>query len=322
MQFIENLQISNPIVHTDEGIIFLDKPARLNNIPNIDIKYINEKYTSICTSEYIESYFKQITENHFRLKVFNGLLMGEDLLKFYYCDYCGSSINENWYYCFDCHSDMCKLCYEEDEKTIIKKRAKNYKLREYELNNCRSHNKIKYRPVYKMTELKYCDICEYVFETSDDLYTLEKEGENSFDICMNCYKNDETKDIVIQKEMKLVKAGEDRKNYLFSYTDFGSLLYWIPIISDTEQCHVLMNLNPDDKNYGKLCLQSCDDHGRFGYYIFYDENMTLDMLLQKLKNITDRGVVDDIDNIELCSEHHSSPIQVMMQELKIPVYYG
>jgi hypothetical protein len=117
---------------------------------------------------------------------------------------------------------------------------------------------------------------------------------------MECYKNKEdARNIVETRDMKLLSL-ENRENFLFNYTDFNSLSYWIPIISDKEGCHIFMNLNPDDKNYGKLCLQSCDDHGRFGYFIIYDESITLDVLLNKLKEITDKGTFEyeDYEKVE------------------------
>jgi hypothetical protein len=109
---------------------------------------------------------------------------------------------------------------------------------------------------------------------------------------MECYKNnqDNAKNVVETKGMKILSV--KKENLLFNYTDFNSLCYWIPIITDREESHVFMNLNPDDKNYGKLCLQCCDDHGRYGYFIIYDESITLDVLLSKLKDITDKGVYE------------------------------
>ena len=31
----------------------------------------------------------------------------------YYCDYCNNDCKYFYYYCLDCHKDMCKLCRSE-----------------------------------------------------------------------------------------------------------------------------------------------------------------------------------------------------------------
>ena len=97
------------------------------------------------------------------------------------------------------------------------------------------------------------------------------------------------------------------------------MLYWFPIITDDEGCSILINLNINHKNYGKICLQSCDDHGRYGYFIITDETYDLDIILKKLKEICDK---DSYLNTELCSTHHTSPIQMLMYSFNMPVYYG
>lgn len=305
MEFINNLPESDDIFCSDEGsIVFLHKPSKLDNPPKIDESYINEKYLTICKPECVKEYFNDITNDHIRLINFNGMLL--DNTDSYYCDYCRISIKDDWYYCFHCYKDMCKMCYQEvDEETAIKNGAKNYKAREDALNECRTCNKIQSRPIFNVRPIysKWCDICRKKIEGNIHVYSITIEDDidyDTFDICMECYKNKEdARNIVETRDMELLSI-ENRENFLFNYTDFNSLSYWIPIISDKEGCHIFMNLNPDDKNYGKLCLQSCDDHGRFGYFIIYDESITLDVLLNKLKEITDKGTFEyeDYEKVE------------------------
>jgi hypothetical protein len=342
MEFINNLPESDDIFCGDEGqIIFLHKPSKLMNPPKIDETYINDKYLKICTPEYVKNYFNAITNDELRLRQFNGMNVEDTDCRC--CDYCKSIIEDNSYYCFHCYKDMCKACYEEvDEETAIKNGAKNYKHREKALNTCRASNKIQLRPIYYVDNLgsKYCDLCRTHLEPLSSRYSTGNGAGNTFDMCTECYATKEDARNIVETRDLVFLSKENRDNFLFNYTDFNSLSYWIPLISDNDECHIFMNLNPDDKNYGKLCLQSCDDHGRLGYFIIYDESITLDTLLCKLKEITDKGTFDEDElslvknaagesvyetitkTVELCSTHYSGPIHIIMRELGIPVYYG
>lgn len=314
MEFVDNLSISCPIFCTeiDDHIIFLDKPSKLDNIPKIDISF-NEKYIQICDDAAIEKYFNLLTDDEFRPAVFNGIYLEFENGSTMGCDYCHTYIEEDGYYCYHCYSDMCDVCYDNpDLLTDI-----NYTYEKYKTNvsRCKECNKIKPRSIHHIKNFtKYCDICSDIIHISDNRYTKAISSLNSFDICMKCYNNDEAcKNIVKEKEMKLDTINTtDRSRFLFNYTDFNSLLYWVPIITDGKWSYILINLNPDDKNYGKLCLQSCDDNGRSGYFIIYDETVTLDVLLKKLKEITDKETFD----------YSSSAIQFLMKQFNMPIYYG
>jgi len=208
---------------------------------------------------------------------------------------------------------MCNMCYEEtSEEIALKNGAKNYKQREDLLNTSRIHNKLEKRSFASIdTSLYYCDLCE---ETIKNNYYSNKNKDKSYDICMNCYETNETNE---DKKMTLIDI--NNKSYCFELTDFGSILFWFPIITDHEGCSILINLNINHKNYGKICLQSCDDHGRYGYFIIKDETYDLDIILKKLKEICDKN---SYLNIELCSTYHTSPIQMLMYSFNMQVYYG
>jgi len=290
MECLNVFSESGPIMHMEEGsYVFLDLPAKLDPPPKIDESFINNKYVKISTPESVTNYFSAIKNDNVHFRMFNGVEMEST---YYGCDYCNQYVEDDVYYCYHCHKHMCKLCYEEiDEETAIKNGAKNYKAREAALNECRSFHKIQFRPIYYLTEPydTTCNICHEDIDALVDRYSVRYSNYNTYDVCMDCYaNNDEAKSAVEIKKLKLVKK-EDRTNYLFNYTDFNSLCYWLPIIEDNDGSAILMNLNPDDKNYRKICLQSRDDHGRSGYFIIYNESITLDVLLQKLKDITDKG---------------------------------
>lgn len=338
MEIINKLDIFNDIITTNEGsTLFFIKPVVLENLPSIDPSLINDTYFKVETPETILSYFEDLLnddDSMARIQVVNGLHL-EDMCNAYYCDYCKTSIKDNCFFCCHCNKDMCKMCYEEtSEEVALANDAKNYKRREESLNKCRTLNKIVPRNIYYIitpNDYRSCDLCNNSVTIRDNFYSIKTERYATYDICTNCYKtSDDARNIVETKSMQLIDVN-DKSNYYFSYTGFGSMLYWFPIIVDAEDCRVLMNLNPEDKNYGKICLQSCDDYGRFGYFIA-DETYELHRILQRLKEICDKGTFEYEEGIggehtvtithKLCSKHHSSPIQILMTELKMSVYYG
>lgn len=335
MEFM-NEQSNDVFCSSDSGIVFLHKPAKLDAPPIIDKTYIDEKLLLICNEDYVTDYFNDIINNHMRLVNFNGIFLDRPLC--YECDYCHTSIKDNWYYCFHCYKDMCKMCYEEvNEEIAIKNGAKNYKDREKNLNECRHFNQIVPRPIYGIPFIgdNYCHVCNKLIESLSARYSVyDIHKEDSLDICMDCYQNRENaKNMVELKNMKYISA-DNRESFLFNYTDFNSLCYWIPIITDKiNQFNILMNLNPDDKNYGKLCFQAVDDHGRSGYFIMYDESITLESVLQKLKEITDKGTCEyetyDVKSKQLVtktavlgSKDFLGPFNVLFEHYEIPLYYG
>lgn len=369
MEIISKLDILNDIIATDEeAILFVTKPFVLENLPSIDPSLINDKYLTIETHETILAYFNDLLDTQdssMRIKILNGIRL-DDYCSADYCDYCKTNFKDDWFYCNHCNKDMCKMCYEEtSEEIALKNGAQNYKQREEALKQCRALNKMEPRNIYNIItplEGRMCNICNDFLTISDNFYSV-KTGDcgSTYDTCLDCYqKSDDVRNMVETNSMRLIDVN-DKSNYYFYHTGFGSMLYWFPIIVDTEECRVLMNLNPEDSNYGKICLQSCDNHGRFGYFIITDEKYDLQRILQKLKEICDKGTFEYEDfqkveegiygeeivtkhddgwitakretikepkyewvtiTAELCSKHHSSPIQILMKELNMPVYYG
>ena len=371
MNIINRLSLpENPVVKINDEdeeepvVIFFDKPEKMDNLPEIDNSLINEKFVKIMSADDIVNYYNYFIKGDLRIYVFNGARVIDYEFGGCYCDYCRTEVDtSNYYYCYHCYSDMCNYCYEEtSEEIAIKNGAKNYASRAKVLNKCRSCDLIKPRNID--CDNKVCDSCREVVDKLIGYYSVKQENiDDTHDICLKCYDEDtkylwenvenyiedlqnnikihikdedikSTKEMVEKRGMKFYKYESEREKYPFYYTDFGSMLNWIPIITDnlgkncTDYGNIFINLNPDDKNYKKICLQSCDDHARCGYFILYDEEHTLDNILKMLKEICDENKVIRINCLgeeeeeELNCSHHSSPIQVLMRKLGVPVYYG
>lgn len=301
-------------IDIDDAVIFVQKPANIAELPAIDKDSINEKYFTIETKDSVAGYFNDILEGNIRICLINGVRVEYSEWASYNCDYCRAEITGEYYYCYHCNKDMCMLCYEEvNEAIAILHGAKKYHERRDALDACREASRMGKRNTEMCRENdRLCDLCSELIGENINFYSTFEDGK-CFDICSDCYANDKqnARNTVEQKKMALYDT-ESILSYLFGQTDFESMMYWFPVLTDTESCRVLVNLNVDSKNYNKVCLQSSDDHGRCGYYVV---NLELEDIIQRLKDITD--TVPD-----LCTTHHSSPIHRLMEELKIQIYYG
>lgn len=223
---------------------------------------------------------------------------------------------------------MCKLCYSElNEEIAVKNGSVNYKKRE-QLNLCRGQNLLIPRDIY-MSIKKFCNICkEGNIKYDTCIYSkyikdyIHSYGIYSYDICEECFSNKEDVKQILKtdSEFKLYKY-----KYIFDYSGFNSLLYWVPLLEDTNSNLVLINLNPEDENYKKICLVSKDDNGRYGYYIlnklegldsFENINTTIETILVELNNI----IQENKNN--LLKGHYSFPIHYLMDKYDMQVYYG
>jgi hypothetical protein len=70
-------------------------------------------------------------------------------------------------------------------------------------------------------------------------------------------------------------------------------------------------LNPDDKNYGKVCLLYYDNYCRSGYFILQNEKLL--SVLKKLKHICNK--------INESKNNNTHPIQILMNKLGISCYF-
>lgn len=297
--------------------LFAIKPTRLDEIPEIDDAFINTKYVKKMTKETIRKYFDDMLSGNQYVCYLDGLCMYV-YTPAYRCDYCKMSVNSKKFRtCYHCYKDMCNLCWNEnDEATAIKNGAKNYKKRENELNECKKHNNFTVRNFDKyLLEDINCKLCDEQICVPKMSYFYSKLITNnmgsSYNVCSMCYENENKIDenCKLTGKQYVEKYGLELKNnlhdmLLFSITDFHSMLYWVPLIETTnkygfsENSHILINLNPDDSNYKKLCLRTSYDC-KSGYYIIHDTTVTLENLLERLKKITDRGKYDVKESVKV-----------------------
>ena len=169
----------------------------------------------------------------------------------------------------------------------------------------------------------FCNICDKIINQNQEYYTCFNEmNDDSFDICIKCSLNDVScKYLIGTKNMTLEKID--------NITEMGSLLYWIPLVYDNDDGKILINLNPDCNNYRKLCLQCCDIYGFSGYFIINEPDITLNILLEKLKYITD-NVLTITENNHIFGltnkprKTHSlitSPIKQLMNDFNMNILF-
>lgn len=295
--------------------VVFEMPSSLDKLPDINDNFIDDRWLTKMTPESILEYFKDISSGNTRIQIFNDMRVDEDHEWSLEdgCWYCRRQVDwQDYYYCYNCYINICSVCYKEVDEKIDKKNTEKDDESRKTLKECRTNHKIMPR---RHPSINDCMICDFEI---DDLKGRYYEKEQY--LCVECYEKNKDE----FKTFKFIKYNFEIEKKPFYYSDFQSIYNWIPIIEDEYYCHILINLNEKDKNYKKICLQSCDDHGRCGFYILYKDGHNLETILEMLKKITDKGTYKDSDEREepLCSYHHNSPIQVLMIELGLPVYYG
>jgi hypothetical protein len=348
MDILKQIHIANEIINIDgeddtPALAVFKMPESMDPLPEISDAFIHKKWLIKETPESIIEYYNDIINREYRIRAFNGVVINA-INDSYYCDYCKTKIKDikDYYYCYHCSNDMCKLCYEEvDEETAIKNGAKNFAKRAETLNECRSHGCLKHRSLYMNGPyVKVCDICELGINM--DYYSRPDDETDTYDICIHCYNSDRenSKQEVEEHNMTLVKVDLDINKLPFMQSGFNSMMYWLPIVKDEDYNRILMNLNPDDENYRKIAFQSWDDHSRVGFGFVFDPQYTLEKVLTILKDIIDKGSYEYTElrlfkneegqvytkpvtkTAEVGTRHHSSPIQILMQNLNLRVYFG
>lgn len=270
----------------------------------IDVEYFTELTTGELNSlNNITIPTEALPRIDGRVVSINGLRLYDE---YYYCDYCRSFPLDlrsspldlsSSYYCYDCNKDMCNLCFSETSAEIAEQNgAMNYHLRENDLMECRNHDLR--RSIDRRRSC--CDICEKEIPLMyPEHYYLEGED---YDICGACYiigNNVRNKD-------DLIKIDGDIK--------FGSLYDWIEIFSDSDGNAVLCNLNPNSNYYKKSAFLAVDNHGRSGYYI--SDNMDISRLIDEYKE-NSQDETSHRNDVEDCCAIHS-----MMIKRHMHVYFG
>ena len=245
----------------DYTLLYMPKSAA------IDVEYFTELTTGELNSlNNITIPTEALPRIDERLTSINGLRLNDTD---YFCDYCGSYHLDlsSSYYCYDCNKDMCNLCFSETSAEIAEQNgAMNYHLRENDLRECRNHDLC--RSIDRRQA--FCDICENQIPLMyPEHYYLEGED---YDVCGACYVNGNN----VRNKDDLIKIDGDIK--------FGSLYDWIEIFSDSDGNAVLCNLNPNSNYYKKSAFLAVDDHGRSGYYI--SDNMDISRLIDEYKEFS------------------------------------
>lgn len=266
----------------------------------IDLDYFNEaiekihdpynNFTRLEQGE-IQIYFEKLISNEISINCINGIRTEVLIYIGYNCDYCKYSINDDYYYCYECHKDMCNICYQAGEELEEESKQDDIEAEdedgEYPKRDfCKKNHleKIKTRRIcdYNMCEIN-CDICENrilepTFYTDETI--LNPDNSTSFDLCFECYKDNP--EIVVEKDLKKVNL-----NFPCLNCYFDNMIDWICILKDRSNSLILIN-----KNTMEYCLCSQNMINQYGYYVIslerlnsflndkgYSENIIYDILV-------------------------------------------
>lgn len=306
---INNLPVfeSDIIKADDVHVINVKKPLKYSEIPKIES--ILEKH-SVTTPEKIIEYFGEIKDS--RIMMINGVPMDGDC-SCLYCDYCNTSIEKDkYYYCYDCHLDMCSLCHSETSEEIATKNgAKNYHNRKDKLEKCHNNHQLIKRDKSRMYAT--CDICNEGIILGQSYFNTEMD----YDMCLECSKTDEGQDKMKENNLQLSVPPCEMNQ-------FGSMLDWVPIVIDDEYNMILINLNPESSYHQKYALSSVDDHGRQGYYTIWKDT-TLDELVNEINEILEEQKKEEEKTgkkRDVWDAVYNMPIKIMMNNRHMPYHYG
>lgn len=289
-------------IHGDDDVIIYAKIPTNTKDTNAVLKSLEEYKLEESFLRIID---EQEGENLLKCRItnVNGALCNS--WDYYRCDYCNSYGEDTAWYCLDCHKDMCKLCYSEtSEEIALANGAKNYHERKDALEKCRSHRLVE----KKKYNARRCNSCDD--EVINKYYTNTEKV-----VCFKCSLKDNT----LIKDLTFVD--QDMSTWLY----FGSMMDWIPIIKDygfdeveDGENMILYNINKDSPYYEKYCLAAMDDHGRTGFFI---TNLNLQEIMDKIKELYLENK-KEIDQMEGWDRFYSMPINLLMEKLNIPTYYG
>lgn len=205
--------------------IFEEAISKINNFSNNFIKVSNNQ---------IREYFHNIlTNNRSSIECINGKKLEVDIYIEYDCDYCLHKIddieNDYYYYCYECHNNMCIDCFENE--TEIDSYAA------IPVSFCKNHcSKIKKRNICSYNIYTFnCNNC-YKRITDPLFYSDEIDIFNSYDMCKYC--NEKYPDIAITRNLHKIES-----KFPCDDCDFGNMLDWIPLLMDRDDSYILINKN-------------------------------------------------------------------------------
>lgn len=164
--------------------------------------------------DYYAKFYDAITKNE--LYMINGFTTRDE----YGCDYCYVKRDLEYYYCEECHCNMCISCFEKGV--------------------CRDH--ITHRR--KSPLLFNCVHCNHR-QWGPDLYRLSESGYPESAVCHRCIW-----------APPWDNQGYFLEGELFDYFGYGSLLDWMPVYMDTDSgapAYILFNFN-ENSNDPRIAL--------------------------------------------------------------------
>mgnify|MGYP000311237051 CR=1 FL=1 len=230
----------------------------------IDLDYFEEAIEKIHDPENnftrldqdeIRIYFEKLLLNEFSVNCINGIRTETDIYIGYNCDYCTYSIFGNYYYCYECHKDMCDVCYhsEEEEDDLDGITQKKYYCKQNHFDKIKTRIQCNYN-----VSMIQCDVCTYrildpIFYSNEE--SINIESTETFDLCLRCFeKNPE---LVEEKNLFKISLNFSCNNCLFD-----NMMDWIPVLKDLDNSFILIN-----KNTLEYCLFSCNTSNQYGYYV-------------------------------------------------------
>lgn len=277
--------------------------------------FVTKLNLSLPTETDIEEYWEAVKSDNIRVSRVNGTPIVESFM-YMVCDYCKTQpenpeLDPNdhpIYYCYNCCTDMCYLCHEELVLGKGTPGSRNYKERAAKLSKCKDHHLVR-RNLFCVQSLQ-CEKCDK--ELSNDVEVYSRRIENK-DYCISCVETNP--DLI--NEHALVRW---KRINLDDWFEYGSMMDWVPVLRDANYDWILYNYNRDSKYCGTFALMANDNHGRCGFFRWIDPvPKSLDeAVIAICAAIGSRIEDEDLDEDEV----KEMPIQILMQCLGMPTYYG
>lgn len=311
----------------DYSRIYVKKPEKCIDLPEIDQNELCAPLRKTSEEGVIE-YFQYLNNGELRIQMVNGVPISEMYPDTLDCDYCNTCIIEHngrnpYYYCMQCHKDMCNLCHSETSSEIAEANgSKNYEKRREALAKCKAHNleKRDFLIGYDCGECS-CDVCSKSLSDTTSFWSdvgKVKSVMSRQDCCSQCATTEKGIKLITERGMEEFDRQELAEK-MWATTLFGSMMDWVPVL-EYEGDSVLFNYNSQSPYVGKYALVAEDDHGRMGYY-------TLDWPLAQIRatliNYVKNPLKDENgDDLEGWDAHYNNPIKRIMTLLNMPVHFG
>ncbi len=278
------------LINSHECQINVTKPASYSNQP---LNWLIPNRCRQPSKDEIADYLETI--NNQRIMIVNGikLCVGEYIWSnVFFCNECNDKCNgellSHYNYCYECQINLCDSCFNQ------------------ETNNHNEH----YVSHRQKPYLFFCDLC--MANGGDELFlndhailstTKYHNDEYDYDLCLKCSQTNQGQLIIVEKKLDLIDNITP-----WSQCQFNSLMDWIPIIIESEEGMILINLNPESQYHEMFALASIDDHGRWGFYTIWKPT-SIHELITEIQQLTDL-------------KPNSSFIKRMMKKRNMITHYG